>query len=110
MAMTAAGVVGVGLVASIAQPQWFRAKTEAAKRPLTIPSAGPAAQTVWKVESSQTEEVYSNGLRIDLSFVTRNRPRAEYPIFAMVGDSKPIGSAKEPPKATSPRSRNPRTK
>lgn len=96
MVMTAAGIVGAGLLALVTQPQWFRAKTEAARLPARVPSAGPAAETVWKVQSSLNEEVYSNGLRIDISFATRNRPRAEYPIFAMVGDSQPIGSAKEP--------------
>jgi hypothetical protein len=96
MAMTAVGICAASVLAFVSQPQWFRAKTEAAKRPLTIPSAGPLAETVWKVESTQTEEVYSNGLRVDLSFATHNRPRADYPIYAMAGDSQPIGSANEP--------------
>lgn len=96
MAMTAAGVLAAGILAFVTQPQWFRAKTEAARPTAKVPSAGPGAETVWKVESSQKEEVYSNGLRIDLTFATNNRPRAEYPIYAMVGDSQPIGSAKEP--------------
>jgi len=96
MAMTAVGLCGVAMLAFAMQPQWFHAQIQAARRPVTVPSAGPAAESVWKVETSQNEEVYSNGLRVDLSFATHNRPRAEYPIYAMAGDSQPIGSGKEP--------------
>jgi N-acetylmuramoyl-L-alanine amidase len=53
---------------------------------------------VWMVEHSDTSELYSNGLRIDSSFTVPNRPRAQYPIFALHGaawtdrtGSKPIG-------------------
>lgn len=94
--MTAVGLCGAAVLAFAMQPQWFHAETQAARRPVTVPSAGPAAQTVWKVETSQNEEVYSNGLRVDLSFATHNRPRAEYPIYAMAGDSQPIGTGNEP--------------
>ncbi|MEI9812801.1 MAG: peptidoglycan recognition family protein [Acidobacteriota bacterium] len=96
MAIAAAGIVGAGALVYSTQPQWFRAQADAPKRTVVIPYAGPNAAAVWKVETSETEEVYSNGLRVDLSFATHNRPRAEYPIFAMVGDSQPIAMAREP--------------
>jgi hypothetical protein len=44
------------------------------------PSAIPH---VWRVERSGTSELYSNGLRVDLTFQIANRPRAEYPIFSL---------------------------
>jgi hypothetical protein len=39
---------------------------------------------VWRVERSRTSELYSNGLRVDLTFQISNRPRAQYPIFSLV--------------------------
>jgi hypothetical protein len=35
--------------------------------------------------------VYSNGLRVDVSFATKLRPRLEYPIFSATGGTAPIG-------------------
>ncbi len=60
-----------------------------------IPAPGPTPNHIWQVQLTQTEEVYSNGLRIDLSFATRNRPRAEYPIYAMES-AAPIGTGNTP--------------
>lgn len=54
-----------------------------------LASIAPSAK-VWRVESSQTNETYSNGLRVDLTFATPNRPRAQYPVYAMNGDAKPV--------------------
>ncbi|MEP6961052.1 MAG: hypothetical protein ABI995_03180, partial [Acidobacteriota bacterium] len=45
------------------------------KTSVPTPSPGALPAEVWQVDTSNTEEVYSNGLRIDLSFVTKNRPR-----------------------------------
>jgi hypothetical protein len=53
---------------------------------------------VWLVEHSDSLEVYSNGLRIDLTFAVSNRPRRRFPIFSRTGGaqqeamgSSPIG-------------------
>lgn len=62
----------------------------------SIPVARPAPNQIWQVETSGVEEVYSNGLRIDQSFATRLRPRAEYPVFALAGDSQPIAMDRAP--------------
>ncbi|MEP6963210.1 MAG: peptidoglycan recognition family protein, partial [Acidobacteriota bacterium] len=42
------------------------------------------------------EEVYSNGLRIDLSFVTKNRPREEYGVYSLEGGTEPVSRSREP--------------
>jgi len=71
------------------------AETFALERRLLVPSADPGVTAiapvphVWRVERSETTEVYSNGLRIDLTFVTPNRPRARYPIYSLAGASSP---------------------
>jgi len=61
----------------------------------TTPLAGSSPR-VWRVEGSAGWEVYSNGLRIDLSFATHNRPRARYPIFALAGNAAPSGYGEAP--------------
>jgi hypothetical protein len=71
---------------------------QAAAVSAVVPESGPAPQHVWQVESSGKEEVYSNGLRIDTSFATRNRPRAEYPIFAPVGEDHAAASTGATPR------------
>ncbi|MEO8098903.1 MAG: peptidoglycan recognition family protein [Acidobacteriota bacterium] len=71
------------------------AKT-AAKLPALTPPTGALPTGVWQVETSATEEVYSNGLRIDLSFATKNRPREEYGIFALDGGTEPVSKSRAP--------------
>ena len=52
------------------------AETFARERRLLVPVEAPApASRVWRVENSPTSELYSNGLRIDLTFAVSNRPR-----------------------------------
>jgi hypothetical protein len=48
------------------------------------------------VEESQTTKVYSNGLRVDLTFATHNRPRARYPIYPLTGTDAPAGYGDTP--------------
>jgi hypothetical protein len=49
------------------------------------------------VEQLAKEEVYSNGLRIDFSFATKNRPRAEFPIYELSGAStSPVATGNTP--------------
>lgn len=65
------------------------------ERGLTVPRAGgglipAAAPKVWVVERNRSTEVFSNGLRVDLTFVTPNRPRAHFPIFSLAGASTPV--------------------
>ena len=45
---------------------------------------------VWRVEQSGTQEIYSNGLRVDLTFAVPNKPRDQYPVFPLNGGSEPI--------------------
>ena len=56
------------------------------------PESGPALPVarVWVVERTDTTEVYSNGLRVDLTFRTSNRPRAHFPVYSLDGASSPV--------------------
>jgi hypothetical protein len=49
--------------------------------------AGPASR-VWLVERSDSLELYSNGLRIDLTFAVSNRPRSRFSIFSLTGNAE----------------------
>jgi hypothetical protein len=51
-----------------------------------IPIAVPR---VWLVDRSDSLELYSNGLRIDLTFAVSNRPREHFPIFPLAGGDEP---------------------
>jgi N-acetylmuramoyl-L-alanine amidase len=57
----------------------------------------PPVPRVWMVEQSDFLEIYSNGLRIDLTFAVSNRPRRSFPIFSLAGarqqaeGSAPVG-------------------
>jgi len=71
------------------------AETQAQERLLLAPGsiAAPASTEaseapiprIWRIEASDGLEVYSNGLRIDLTFAAANRPRERYPIFPLAG-------------------------
>jgi N-acetylmuramoyl-L-alanine amidase-like protein len=71
---------------------------------LLVPSADLSARAssvvpkVWLVEHSEALELYSNGLRVDLTFAVPNRPRDPFPIFSLGGagaaektGTKPVG-------------------
>lgn len=89
-----AGLAAVALVAAMVLGYWalLPAQAPEAVKAAVISPVRPAPQQVWKVEGTQVEEVHSNGLRIDLSFATHLRPRAEYPVFSLTGDSQPIAT------------------
>ncbi len=53
--------------------------TEAPKEPIRV----------WRVDRSDTLETYSNGLRVDLTFAERNKPRQPYPVFPLSGGAEP---------------------
>lgn len=60
------------------------------------PETTPASPNVWRVEHSQTTDVYSNGLRIDLTFTVNNRPRARFPVYSPEGGPVPIAWRDQP--------------
>ena len=64
---------------------------ESSTSPITTDHAN-----VWRVDRSETSEVYSNGLHVDLAFQISNRPRARYPIFSLAGASTAIKTADTP--------------
>ena len=77
------------------------AETAAKEQGLLVPRADsgavPAAVApVWRVEHSDSTDVYSNGLRVDLTFVVNNRPRARYAIYALAGASKQVETGDAP--------------
>lgn len=67
------------------------AETVARERGLLVPRADPIAGVpgsvphVWRVERSDLNEVYSNGLRVDLTFSVSNRPRARFAVYSLSG-------------------------
>ena len=78
------------------------AEMVARERGLLVPRADaavdlPAATShVWRVDRSETTEVYSNGLRIDLTYSVSNRPRAKFPVYALNGTYKPLKTGDRP--------------
>ena len=76
------------------------AETVRLERQLVLPvaNAAPLAPPVkvWLVERTATEETYSNGLHIDLTFAVSNRPRKRFPVFPLSGDAKPAEYATQP--------------
>ncbi len=54
------------------------------------------APRVWLVDRSDSLEVYSNGLRIDLTFAVSNRPRRHFPIFSLDGNAVQEGEGSSP--------------
>jgi hypothetical protein len=47
---------------------------------MVTPKSSPASP-VWIVEETKTFEIFSNGLRVEKTFQTRNRPRNAYTVF-----------------------------
>jgi hypothetical protein len=75
------------------------AETFVRERGMLVAAPAPpsaAIPKIWRVEGSDTIDVYSNGLRIDRTFAVSNRPRSSYPVFPLTGASKPIKTAAVP--------------
>jgi hypothetical protein len=76
------------------------AETLRLERRLVLPvaKAAPLATPVkvWLVERTATEETYSNGLHIDVTFAVSNRPRKRFPVFPLSGSAKPAEYATQP--------------
>jgi hypothetical protein len=66
------------------------------ERELLVPRAAgsPASEApvprVWLVDHTENTEVYSNGLRVDLTFLTSNRPRARFSVYSLAGAAEPV--------------------
>jgi hypothetical protein len=94
--------LGIALIALCASPGPWPAGSEVAASDLPPQPRSPApappspADEVWLVEATSAAEVYSNGLRIELAFAVRNRPRSPYPVYALEGDVQPVETAREP--------------
>ncbi len=89
-------LVPIGVIALTPRPTGT-AETLVRERGLTIPRADGAQAAawgsvprIWMVENSETTEIYSNGLRIDRTFLVNNRPRAAFPVFPLTGGSTPV--------------------
>jgi len=72
------------------------AETRVVARRPEGPSVAVTLPRVWLVEKSGALELYSNGLRIDLTFAVSNRPRNRFPIFPLAGGREPIGESGVP--------------
>jgi hypothetical protein len=51
---------------------------------------------VWRVESTESAELYSNGLRIDLTFAAPNHPRPTFSVYSLANASQIVGEASQP--------------
>jgi hypothetical protein len=77
------------------------AETFAKERKLVMPAtpqtvAAPIPPHIWMVDQSKSLELYSNGLRVDLTFSVSNRPRKRFPIFPLAGGAKQQGEGTGP--------------
>ncbi len=66
---------------------------------LVMTSSQQAVSTVrrvWLVDHSDSLELYSNGLRIDLTFAVSNRKRDRFPIFSLAGGPEPLREGNAP--------------
>jgi hypothetical protein len=80
--------------------EMFARERRMAVAPATEPFAMASAplRRVWLVERSELSELYSNGLRVDLTFTVSNRARKPFPIYSLTGagptgktGTKPVG-------------------
>ncbi len=85
-------IVGLALMVAIVPLPTGTAETFAKERRLVVPpnpqTVVPIPAHVWLVEQSDSLEVYSNGLRVDLTFAVSNRARSRFPIFPLEGGAK----------------------
>jgi len=89
------GLIAVPLMIAVAAARLpsGSAETMERERGLAVPRAAGAAPSmppqVWLIEKTEAEEVYSNGLRVDRTFLTANRPRARFPVYSLAGSPVP---------------------
>jgi hypothetical protein len=93
-------LAGLVLLVTIVPVPTGTAETFARERALVaLRSVGPVANPVarvWLVDKSDALELYSNGLRIDLTFSVSNRPRRPFPIFPKEGGAVAAGKGTAP--------------
>lgn len=94
-------IAGLALMVAIVPVPTGTAETFAKEKRLVVPApptlaAGSPAPRVWLVDKSDSLELYSNGLRIDLTFTVANRPRSRFPIFPLDGSTEPLGEGGAP--------------
>lgn len=97
---TASLVAGLVILVGIVPLPTGTAETFAEERRMIVQGSQHLVNSpvprVWLVERSDTLEVYSNGLRIDLMFSVANRPRNHFPVFSVEGGSEPIEKGNGP--------------
>jgi N-acetylmuramoyl-L-alanine amidase len=96
-----ASIVGclIVLVAIVPLPTGT-AETLAKERHLIVeamakPAAAPAPR-VWLVDRSGSLELYSNGLRIDVTFAVSNHPRKSFGTYSLAGGPEPVDQGNAP--------------
>jgi hypothetical protein len=97
-----ASIIGclVVLVAIVPLPTGS-AETLAKERHLIVeatakPAAVIPAPRVWLVDRSGSLELYSNGLRIDVTFAVSNHPRKSFDIYSLAGGPEPVDQGNAP--------------
>ncbi|HEV1285288.1 MAG TPA: peptidoglycan recognition family protein [Bryobacteraceae bacterium] len=93
-------VVGLIAMVAIVPVPTGTAETFAKEERLVVPIPkallADLAPRVWLVDKSGASELYSNGLRIDLTFTVANRPRSRFPIFSLAGGAEPVDEGRQP--------------
>jgi hypothetical protein len=56
----------------------------------------PSVPNVWRVDSLDSAETYSNGLRIDLTYTVANHKRARFDIYSLTGAGAAVGHGDRP--------------
>jgi hypothetical protein len=79
------------------------AETLALERRLMVPTQMPPVATVattvprvWRVEHSSSTDVYSNGLRVDLTHAVQNRPRTQFHVYSLTTGTEPVREGSAP--------------
>jgi N-acetylmuramoyl-L-alanine amidase len=94
-------VVGLVLMVAIVPLPTGTAETFAKEKRLVVPvneaaAASSPAMRVWLVDKSDSLELYSNGLRVDLTFTVANRLRSRFPVFPLDGGAEPVNEGLGP--------------
>lgn len=88
----------LAILASARQSHPVLAQASAVKPPVAaaapaLPMASNALSAptkIWIVERTAAFELYSNGLRVDLTFAEPYKTRTGYPVFPLTGGSEPL--------------------
>lgn len=92
----AAGVKPAGNAVTPRRDQRLALPSTPVAAPMVEAAASGGSTKVWRVERTDANEMYSNGLRIDLTYSVHNHPREQYPVYSLNGGLEPARYAAAP--------------